>query len=160
MYYADLTPYEYFFLRQSDSEIFNTHVLNVGWLSCKNKYPKGTVPQKTLNKIKKLCATSYFNLMRGYHKCDLRFCLGFCISAKDGSTPRQLGSAEIWVRGKDNVVYVAPDLIFHYIKYHRYLPPGEFLNAIDEMDDAFIKEGEWDCETPLDKFVLDKLLLL
>jgi hypothetical protein len=42
-----------------------------------------------------------------------------------------LGSAEIRVPGKALRTYSAPNLIYHYMKDCGYLPPQEFLDALD-----------------------------
>ena len=44
-----------------------------------------------------------------------------------------LGSAEIRVQGIDGAVYAAPNLIYHYMANHNYLPPEEFLGAIRDL---------------------------
>ncbi|BCU78007.1 hypothetical protein [Luteolibacter sp. LG18] len=43
---------------------------------------------------------------------------------------QSFGSAEIRVRGADGVVYGAPDLIYHYVVAHDYLPPAAFIEAV------------------------------
>jgi hypothetical protein len=40
------------------------------------------------------------------------------------------------VVGKNGKEYVAPDLIYHYVKDCGYLPPQEFLDALMEMSDG------------------------
>lgn len=47
-----------------------------------------------------------------------------------------LGSAEIRVPGKGVKSYAAPNLLYHYIKDCGYLPPQEFLDAVNSMDDS------------------------
>ena len=47
-----------------------------------------------------------------------------------------LGSAEIRVPGKAGKTYGAPNLIYHYMKDRGYLPPQEFLDALDSMGNA------------------------
>jgi hypothetical protein len=44
-----------------------------------------------------------------------------------------LGSAEIRVPGANGRIYAAPDLIYHYMKDCNYLPPREFLEAIEAL---------------------------
>jgi hypothetical protein len=43
-----------------------------------------------------------------------------------------LGSAEIRVFGKGELIYAAPNLIYHYVSVHCYKPPEEFLQALEE----------------------------
>jgi hypothetical protein len=40
-----------------------------------------------------------------------------------------MGIYNLWVPGND-VIYVAPELILHYIQEHRYRPPDEFISAV------------------------------
>ena len=46
-----------------------------------------------------------------------------------GKTLR-LGFAEIRAFSDDGKVYAAPNLMFHYIVDHSYLPPSEFIDAV------------------------------
>jgi hypothetical protein len=49
---------------------------------------------------------------------------------------RQLGNGEIHVSaGGIYWTYSAPTLIYHYILRHQYLPPKEFLDAVDRLID-------------------------
>ena len=41
----------------------------------------------------------------------------------------KLGAAEIRVLGKDDI-FAAPDLIYHYVRDHNYMPPAEFVEAV------------------------------
>jgi len=43
----------------------------------------------------------------------------------------RLGNGEIRVAG-DGVTFAAPVLIVHYIEEHGYLPPPEFLEAVEK----------------------------
>jgi hypothetical protein len=59
-----------------------------------------------------------------------------------------LGSAEIWVPALGQaVIYAAPDLIYHYVKEHRYLPPADFINAVLSACDG----RDWDANTECEK---------
>jgi hypothetical protein len=41
-----------------------------------------------------------------------------------------LGSAEMRLRGKENIIFAAPDLVCHYMAAHEYRPPDEFVAAL------------------------------
>jgi hypothetical protein len=43
-----------------------------------------------------------------------------------------MGSAEIRVFARDGTAYAAPTLIYHYMKFHNYRPPDEFIRALTE----------------------------
>lgn len=55
----------------------------------------------------------------------------------DGTT-LLLGSAEIRVPSRLGVVYAAPDMIYHYIKDHDYVPPQEFIDAVLELSHSML----------------------
>ena len=68
---------------------------------------------------------------RGFHTCDL------CQSVEAGiptialgEERMKVGSAEIRFFGDDNRIYAAPNLIYHYVDAHAYLPPPEFVSAV------------------------------
>lgn len=124
MYFADLSPYEYAYGRPSSD------VLNVGWLSDEHPFSKGSVPPGIFEKLLELFASSAVNQMRGYHDCP------FC---PEGTEPRivladgsqiTLGSAELWFRDEAGTVYAAPNLVYHYMKEHQYMPPEQFQDAL------------------------------
>jgi hypothetical protein len=131
VYYPDLSPYEY--LRSTKEK-----ALNVGWLDRRRSFPTGKVESVLLLKLGHLCKTRV-NGMRGFHVCDccevssdVNASWEWFLSAKivvDGVAV-SLGSAEIRVHGMDGTVYAAPNLIYHYIAKHDYLPPEEFLHAL------------------------------
>jgi hypothetical protein len=135
-YFEDLTPYEYdlgptTWKGQSSP---SNKVLNIGWLSRSNSFAKGSVPDEGLEKLFELCKTCV-NQMRGFHVCE------FCesprafshFSAERDGERCWLGSAEIRVRGRSGTFYACPNLIYHYMKDHHYLPPQEFIDAVLQM---------------------------
>src|SRR5262249_12910929 len=103
-------------------------------------YPRGGVNRRILFKLQKMLVTSKENLIRhkGYHYCD------FCGFYEEPFQPRlafeskeiTLGSSELWVPSatSPDVIYAAPNLIYHYIVVHGYRPPGVFLNAVNEFE--------------------------
>ena len=136
MFYKDLTPYEHLSTNPCEPLYFaykamQNRVLNVGWLDDGCSFATGPVKTETLEKLIELSFASV-NAYRGVHFCS------FCsyedppIIECQGKRMR-LGNAEIWVPGKDGIVYAAPNLICHYIRDHSYLPPTEFLLAVDDL---------------------------
>ena len=57
-----------------------------------------------------------------------------------------LGKGEIFVKGVNNLVYVALNLIYHYIEIHNCKPPSEFIDALTASsaseDFVFFKDME------------------
>lgn len=125
-YYQDLTPYEYLHARPDN------HVLNIGWLDASYPYQKGSVSDEILGAILKICENPV-SQTRGFHVCP--FCkyptLGVIVQTSGKQIT--LGTAEIRVTGESARVYAAPDLIYHYMKDHEYLPPNEFLQAVTSI---------------------------
>jgi hypothetical protein len=106
--------------------------MTIGWLLKGHEFPQGDVEIEDLENLSDL---GYLleEQSRGYHYCT--FCgdakLQYAWSEKFDSK-YSLGSAEIRVRSDDGALYIAPNLIVHYILDHRYLPPAEFLRAVRE----------------------------
>jgi len=101
----------------------------VGWLDEKHPFPKGQVPEEALDRLFDLCFHPVY-VTRGYHVC--QFCperhLG--MKATRGGRERFLGTAEVRVFAPNDIVYAAPNLVYHYITEHQYLPPREFIDAL------------------------------
>jgi hypothetical protein len=127
MYFPDLTPYEY------GREEPRPDVLNVGWLSRDQFFPRGTVPDTFVGQLEQLVGRPV-NLYRGTHLCE--FCPEPLVKVNErglkmiGPSPGTFGNGEIRVEGDDGIIYVAPVLVLHYITEHGYLPPRAFLEAV------------------------------
>jgi hypothetical protein len=144
VYYADLTEYEYFRPPRQSGHAWDilglfrrkattNRVLNVGWLDNEHEFRHGRIPADLLEYALKLCEAPV-NQTKGLHHCP--FCQesawagsGGIIAERQG--PRLLlGSAEIRVAGHGGLVYAAPNMIYHYMQAHQYLPPDEFIEAL------------------------------
>jgi len=97
----------------------------VGWLEQGHEYPTGKVrsPSRFLRNLQTLLADpqlgSGFPLlvdMMGTHTCD------FCGNYHD--------TGELFVPYGD-LVFIAPKMIAHYVQVHAYLPPPEFVKAVN-----------------------------
>lgn len=136
MYYADLSTIP---------NSWHGSVLSgkaVGWLSCEYSYPKGKIASGFLERLSIFCCSSHIYYM-GYHYCE------FCNGPKSNNwnwremiddTPSMklptcgdnrhcLGSGDILIFGPGDV-YIAPNMIYHYVADHDYLPPDEFIQAV------------------------------
>lgn len=124
MFMEDMQPYQY------GVPVALADVFAIGWLSAEQAYPKGELNPAVIRMIEKLLSTHRVNQMRGYHTCEL------CGRSPIGWTTASgkevlLGSAEIWIPSLDQKrMYAAPDLIYHYVVDHEYLPPREFQEAV------------------------------
>lgn len=115
MYYQDLTPYVY------DGRPPRPCLLNVGWLDKSACFPNGIASERFVRTLSRLCEAPV-RAARGIHGCP--FCPGPHIAT---------GNAEIRVLGSDGTVYAAPTLILHYVVVHHYLPPPEFIDAVERL---------------------------
>jgi hypothetical protein len=139
MYFEDLSAYFYRFRGERKPD---PKVLNVGWLAKGHFYPKGTVSKRILNRILGLCVYDAVNRTMGFHVSPFLEPAVCGYPVEYCGKKIILGTAEIWVRGKHGITYAAPDLIYHYIKDCEYLPPQEFLDAVDSLPQVENPSGE------------------
>lgn len=135
-YFPDLSPYAY---RHGS----HPGVVHVGWLDNEHPYPTGSVDDRLIEKIRWL-ASKPVELYRGKHICEL------CVEPADVVKTSLHNRATIdpecswakWAAGRwsngeirvtrGGMTFAAPLLIVHYLEAHQYLPPDEFLKAIEE----------------------------
>lgn len=89
----------------------------IGWLSDAHAFPRGEVPAEFVALLRRHVATAFQPLaFGGVHRCEL--CGNFT------------AGGNVWVPTAE-VVYVAPEMVVHYINDHGYLPPDEFQQAVE-----------------------------
>lgn len=135
-YFPDLYPYAYG---------YGSHpgVVHVGWLDNNHPFSTGEVSVRLIEKMKCL-ASRPVELYRGKHRCEL------CVEPPDLIKAYLPNGIVIdpkcsWAQWSDarssngeirasrgGAIFAAPVLIVHYIQAHRYLPPDQFLRAIEE----------------------------
>jgi hypothetical protein len=132
-YFPDLSPYAY-------GHGSHPGVVHVGWLDNIHPFTKGVVDTLLLEKMK-LLATKPVELYRGFHICELcpkpDFAKATLPLLLDMNSPygkwlsshRSNGEIRVSFEG---ATYAAPVLIVHYIEVHGYLPPAQFLRAIED----------------------------
>ena len=126
-FYPDLSVYRYL-----HDPVVNGTALNVGWLDRDHAYTKGVVSIDILRRVFEIC-TNLQGKTRGYHQC--QFCSlsflpsGLGVVVRMNGEKLRLGSAEMRVEFEGKI-FVAPNMILHYMKSHKYLPPPEFINAV------------------------------
>ena len=109
--YADLTKCGYF---PFECEA----LLAVGWLSVDTQYETGDSDPSFFAKLLELAHSPWEpGVCMGVHECEL------C------QFQPAVGTANIFVPYQGNI-YVAPELIVHYIAAHRYKPPQVFVDAV------------------------------
>lgn len=128
-YFEDLSPYAYL---PDSAPSTTTTVLNVGWLDGEHSFAVGEPPEEFADKLGVLCAEHATEQTRGFHWCDL--CLGSGEEPQEThpvkGTALTLGSAEVRVLTPEGQCLAAPDLVYHYVVKHSYLPPEPFIEAV------------------------------
>jgi hypothetical protein len=104
------------------------HIRAVGWLSAEHPFPKGGVPAGFLNRLR-VFATKWgasttalgWGFFMGSHACEL---------CEMGPPPwrRFRASGNIGVPDV-GLLFVAPEMIAHYVEVHQYRPPDEYIAA-------------------------------
>ena len=98
------------------------YVRAIGWLSQEHSFPTGEVPREFLDALlRHTCRPWQPVIACGAHACE------FC--QPDSNGRYIAGSSNVWIPAED-VVYVAPTLVFHYIEVHGYCPPEAFIKAV------------------------------
>jgi hypothetical protein len=128
-YFPDLSPYAY-------GHGSHPGVLHIGWLDGVHEYRKGIVSPRLIEKMKKM-ASAPVELYRGFHICELCTPPTKVRQATDDAVwwrwaKSRAGNGEIRVE-RGNITYAAPVLIVHYIEEHGYLPPQDFLQAVEDQ---------------------------
>jgi hypothetical protein len=94
-------------------------IVAIGWLERGHDYPVGEVPSDVYSKLAALLVDPWqIAVAAGPHPCDL------CMYS-----PEKRGTNNVFVPGNGRV-YVAPELILHYMNAHRYRPPDEFCRSV------------------------------
>lgn len=97
----------------------SARVLAVGWLERGRPYPTGDVAPGVFAKLRDLLVDLWQPATTGgSHDCDLCF-----------HEPEKRGTRNLFVPGSGRL-YVAPELILHYVNAHGYAPPAEFCHAV------------------------------
>jgi hypothetical protein len=108
---------------------------NVGWLGPDREFEQAKPIAEVLDKVWHFCRMPVAQA-RGFHRCE--FCSDAVANVErmlhaDRNGERiYMGSAEIRVFARDGTAYAAPTRIYHYMKFHNYRPPDEFIRALTE----------------------------
>jgi hypothetical protein len=110
----------------------------VGWLGPQIVYSTGDAPAKFVDALRRVTLhqtdefDAHVNLVRGIRPCS--FCLeDIYYPSPDRKHPKLLGISELWIP-YDGGWLAAPSMILHYVEFHHYLPPGEFIAGVMELD--------------------------
>ena len=117
---------------------------SVGWLG--DTVPMtGSVEKWVVDALKFYTSCRYVSDdYMGLHECEICGHDDNAQSDEDMCSDRE-GKDEIWIEHNE-IRYVLPAMILHYIEQHQYLPPKEFLMALKERwreDSKFSIELDW-----------------
>ena len=91
----------------------------VGWLERGKPFTAGAVPRAVFDKLVELRKDPWQPMAAaGVHSCDL------CLYDAEAH-----GSRTLFIPGQE-LIYVCPELIVHYMNAHGYAPPEEFCRAV------------------------------
>jgi hypothetical protein len=124
MYRADLSPYT------NLRGVIEPNTFCVGWLDSHHEFNHGTVSPHILERVWQRCL-SPVHQTRGFHQSEFVHPSPIGLSIERDGTLIVLGSAEIRVNGSQGRIYAAPDLVYHYLRDCEYLPPQEFIDALE-----------------------------
>ena len=150
MHYEDLKPYVI------GSNYIYPKMLNIGWLGVGINYPLGNISAVLLSKLKFITLLDLdqsedsampgisihpLNIIVHTSHCrrGLPFACPFCeqeIEITDSNDRKMLlGNNEMCIPNKDKTLkYNCPTMLIQYIDKHQYLPPIQFLKALENFD--------------------------
>jgi len=126
-WFADLTPHTYTGLMPFE--------VNTGWLDEAHSFPTAIPSQDVLDILEHLTnphGKHLVDLYMGSHECNIcpKSMLVHPDSTQTLRISRTFGNGSLKVRGNKGITYVAPQMIYHYVKVHHYAPPQEFIDAL------------------------------
>ena len=110
------------------------HLRAIGWLHPDHPFPRGTVPEAFLVRLREFERLVYESMEvlnwrggLGDHECE------FCPPSETLPDGRVLGA--VWGHGQfgvphGDILFGAPPMIVHYVEAHQYQPPQEFVTAV------------------------------
>jgi len=103
----------------------------IGWLERGQAFPTGPVDPRFLAALRAQFDNRWLPVVSaGMHACDLGGCGGAA------------GAQHVIIPSRD-CVYIAPELIDHYVEAHAYAPPAEFVEAVlacpAQSSDAYVE---------------------
>ena len=126
MYYKDFTVYDNF-IRYADASI-----LNVGWLDKDHAFEKGETPEGLLKKLRQILMSEGIFESRHHQKRGTTPCT---LCGVDKFPDLFVGTCELWIPSIENDLYfVTPSTVIHYIEYHNYRPPQIFVDSVLQLN--------------------------
>lgn len=106
----------------SEMQFFEIHAVAIGWLEHDYPYARGPVSPEVVERLQRFEETGWTMLgMLGFHACE------FCEA--EGAKRPAVCNTQHYIPAGDRI-YIAPQMIRHYIEAHGYAPPAEFCEAL------------------------------
>lgn len=133
MYYEDMSAYSYTKMKSRAS------LVNVGWLDFNAPFHTECAPSAFVEKVT-LVTPLLRNPTRGIQGCAL--CDHEHIYERIDGQKFLLGMSEVWFPSPTSeTIYIAPSLLLHYVKRHKYLPPAKVVQDVIALPAEI---DEWD----------------
>jgi hypothetical protein len=115
-----------------DAASWRAPLLAIGWLEHPHDFVRGTAPVGLVRQLEGLViaagkAHPHRNF-RGLHQCSI------CEARGSGTKGLPSSHINMLIPGP-GVIYAAPAGIVHHIEAHSYLPPSEFIEAVERCPD-------------------------
>ena len=101
----------------------------MGWLGEGQSYPVGEAEPGFATRLLEE-SMQLVNQTRGFQPCPFCSHPPFGMPVQVAGQPTRLGSADSLFCGRDGTLYYTPNLIYHYVTAHGYLPAQEFREAV------------------------------
>jgi hypothetical protein len=99
------------------------HVRAIGWLERGQECKRGSIPSNFFDALAKQLESAWQPVSAcGSHYCDL--CDSPTYPAHTAA-----GSRNLFIP-TDTHLFIAPELVLHYITHHQYQPPQQFIDAV------------------------------
>ena len=105
-------------------EIAKNKIVAIGYLDISEPFEKGEVSTNFLNKLEILWNKGLTLGSLGHHECE------FCIDEGNYKGRATSSSEKILIDKKNKIEYIFPEMIFHYIKEHKFKPSDEFIKLV------------------------------
>ena len=102
----------------------NFKMVAVGYLDISEPFEKGEVSQNFLNKLKILWDEGGAAGSLGFHECQ------HCIAEDNYENRARSNYEKTLVDKYNNIKYLLPEMIFHYITAHKFKPCNEFIEFV------------------------------
>ncbi len=96
----------------------------IGYLSWGEPFEKGIVSRTFLNKLRMLWNEGGVTGSLGHHECE------FCIDEGNYENRGKSCQEKTLMDKENKIKYQFPEMIFHYITEHHYLPPKQFIQFV------------------------------